>query len=56
MTPITILHEADLWGLFVGNLDRFSDDFTSFKRDQGACQRRDVAKVIQWGKPHLNEF
>jgi hypothetical protein len=29
-------------GLMIDSLDRFSDDFMSFKRDQGTVERRDT--------------
>ncbi|OHB67459.1 MAG: hypothetical protein A2Y76_14640 [Planctomycetes bacterium RBG_13_60_9] len=32
----------DPWGPFVDSLDKFSDDFLSFKRDQGTFERRDA--------------
>jgi len=34
----------DPWKPFVDSLDKFSDDFLSFKRDQGAFERRDTIK------------
>lgn len=39
---ILIPKEGDLWKLFVDSLDKFSDDFLDFKRDQGTFQRRDA--------------
>ena len=36
-------HE-DPWGPFVDSLDKFSDDFLSLQRDQGAFERRDAIK------------
>jgi antitoxin VapB len=35
---------GDPWGPFVDSLDKFSDDFLSFKRDQGIVERRDAIK------------
>jgi antitoxin VapB len=35
---------GDPWKLFIDSLDRFSDDFMDFKRDQGKFERR---KAIQ---------
>ena len=34
--------DEDPWGPFVDSLDKFSDDFLSFKRDQDALERRDA--------------
>ena len=34
--------DEDPWGPFVDSLDKFSDDFMSFKRDQGAVERHDA--------------
>ncbi len=31
---------GDPWGPFVDSLDKFSDDFMAFKRDQGKFERR----------------
>jgi antitoxin VapB len=36
--------DGDPWGPFVDSLDKFSDDFLSFKRDQGMLERRDTIK------------
>ncbi len=36
--------DADLWGLMIDSLDRFSDDFMSFKRDQGTFEPRDTMR------------
>ena len=30
------------WGLFIDSLDKFSDDFMNFKRDQGSFEQRDI--------------
>jgi len=35
---------GDPWGPLVDSLDRFSDDFMSFGRDQGTFERRDRIK------------
>jgi len=32
---------ADPWKPFVDSLEKFSDDFFNFKRDQGAFEKRD---------------
>jgi len=34
----------DPWGPFIDSLDKFSDDFMSFKRDQGTFERRRAIK------------
>jgi len=34
----------DPWGPFIDSLDRFSDDFMSFKRSQGTFERRKAIK------------
>ncbi len=31
---------ADPWGPFIDSLEKFSDDFMAFKRDQGKFERR----------------
>ena len=36
--------DEDPWGPFVDSLDKFSDDFLAFTRDQGAFERRDTIK------------
>jgi antitoxin VapB len=36
--------DGDPWGPFVDSLDKFSDDFLSFERDQGILERRDAIK------------
>jgi len=41
---LLIPKDADPWGPFVDSLDKFSDDFLSGKRDQGAFERRDAVK------------
>ena len=38
---LLIPKEADPWRPFIDSLDRFSDDFLNFKRDQGMFERRD---------------
>lgn len=35
---------GDAWSSLVDSLDKFSDDFLSFERDQGAFERRDTIK------------
>jgi antitoxin VapB len=35
---------GDPWGPFVDSLDKFSDDFMAFKRDQGKFERRKAIK------------
>jgi antitoxin VapB len=39
---VLIPKEGDPWGPLIDSLDRFSDDFMSFKRDQGRFERRDT--------------
>jgi antitoxin VapB len=39
---ILIPKDADVWRPFVESLDKFSDDFMSFKRDQGTFEKRDA--------------
>lgn len=34
----------DPWAPFIDSLDKFSDDFLSFKRDQGVFECRDTIK------------
>ena len=41
---LLVLLGAALGGLFVRSLDRFSDDFMNFERDQGAFERRDAIR------------
>ena len=41
---LLIPKDADPWGPFVDSLDKFSDDFLSGQRDQGAFERRDSIK------------
>jgi antitoxin VapB len=41
---LLIPKNGDPWGPLVDSLDKFSDDFLSFKRDQGRFERRDVIK------------
>ena len=41
---LLIPKNGDPWGPFVDSLDKFSDDFLSFKREQGGFERRDVIK------------
>jgi len=35
---------GDPWDPFIDSLDKFSDDFLSFDRDQGVFDRRDAVK------------
>jgi len=42
MTPITIPKDEDPWGPFIDSLDKFSDDFMRFKRNQGTFEPRDA--------------
>ena len=35
------------WGPFVDSLNRFSDDFLAFKREQGVFERRDAGRDRQ---------
>jgi antitoxin VapB len=37
---ILIPKSEDPWRLFIESLDKFSDDFLDFKRDQGTFKRR----------------
>lgn len=39
---VLIPKDGDVWRPFVESLDKFSDDFMSFKRDQGKFERRDA--------------
>jgi antitoxin VapB len=39
---VLIPKDGNPWGSFIDSLDRFSDDFMNFKRDQGSFERRDV--------------
>ena len=32
--------DADPWGPFIASLDRFSDDFLDFQREQGTFEQR----------------
>jgi antitoxin VapB len=41
---ILIPKNGDPWGPFIGSLDKFSDDFINFKRDQGKFERRRTIK------------
>ncbi|OHB78024.1 MAG: hypothetical protein A2Z25_05015 [Planctomycetes bacterium RBG_16_55_9] len=41
---VLIPKDGKPWGSFIDSLDRFSDDFMNFKRDQGSFERRDVIK------------
>jgi antitoxin VapB len=37
---VLIPKDADPWKPFVDSLDKFSDDFFNFKRDQGILEKR----------------
>ncbi len=37
---VLIPKDGNPWGPFIDSLDRFSDDFMDFKRDQGSFERR----------------
>jgi antitoxin VapB len=37
---VLIPKDGNPWGSFIDSLDRFSDDFMNFKRDQGSFERR----------------
>jgi len=37
---VLIPKDGKPWGAFIDSLDRFSDDFMNFKRDQGSFERR----------------
>jgi antitoxin VapB len=39
---ILIPKDGNPWGPLLDSLDRFSDDFMDFKRDQGSFERRDA--------------
>ena len=39
---VLIPKDGDLWKLLMDSLDKFSDDFMDFKRDQGTFERRDT--------------
>jgi antitoxin VapB len=39
---VLIPKDGDPWRVFVDSLDKFSDDFLDFKRDQGKFERRDT--------------
>lgn len=39
---VLIPKNGDPWGPFIDSLDRFSDDFMKFKRNQGSLEKRDV--------------
>ncbi len=41
---VLIPKDGDLWRSFVESLDKFSDDFLRFKRDQGRFEPRDAIK------------
>jgi antitoxin VapB len=41
---VLIPKNGNPWGSFIDSLDRFSDDFMDFKRDQGSFEKRDVIK------------
>ena len=41
---VLIPKNGNPWGPLLDSLDRFSDDFMDFKRDQGSFERRDVIK------------
>ena len=36
---VLIPKDRNMWGAFIDSLDRFSDDFMDFNRDQGAFER-----------------
>ena len=38
---VLIPKDGNMWGSFIDSLDRFSDDFMDFKRDQGSFERLD---------------
>jgi hypothetical protein len=37
---VLIPKDEDLWKPFVDSLDKFSEDFFNFKRDQGILEKR----------------
>jgi antitoxin VapB len=39
---VLIPKNGNPWGPLIESLDKFSDDFMNFKRDQGSLKRRDV--------------
>ena len=39
---VLIPKDGNLWRSFVDSLDRFSEDFMDFKRDQGSFEPRDA--------------
>jgi len=41
---VLIPKDGNPWRSLVDSLDRFSDDFMRFKRDQGRFERRDAIK------------
>ena len=41
---VLIPKDGDPWRSFIDSLDKFSDDFMRFKRDQGKFERRDAIK------------
>ena len=41
---VLIPKDGNTWAPLIDSLDRFSDDFMDFKRDQGSFERRDVIK------------
>ena len=41
---VLIPKDGKPWAPLIDSLDRFSDDFMDFKRDQGSFERRDVIK------------
>jgi antitoxin VapB len=41
---VLIPKDGDPWRPFIDSLDKFSDDFMHFKRDQGKFKRRDAIK------------
>jgi antitoxin VapB len=41
---VLIPKDGDPWSSFIDSLDKFSDDFMRFKRDQGRFERRAALK------------
>jgi antitoxin VapB len=39
---VLIPKDGNLWGPLIDSLDKLSDDFMNFKRDQGSFERRDA--------------
>ncbi|MEJ2703720.1 MAG: hypothetical protein P8Z79_14890, partial [Sedimentisphaerales bacterium] len=39
---VLIPKDVNPWGPFIDSLDKFSDDFMGFKRDQGSFEPRDA--------------